>query len=390
MCRGTGEGKRRCPCDTSEKRRLRRKNSQAAQSVSVEALSPQRPAQAPLIEHTVSPEDIHQQVSRVQSLQDKASRPTPGGNKRIMEQLETETTYTGALFNKFLEQETGRSDKGIQDSWEQENRSLEESLSQADTEEEKQALRSRLKERSTDQGAETRATARERGNETLQVLQQFRSYGEGEFPLTDKESFTSQAHASVSRFLPSDWIQKAQDNGTQVELSLREGTGGKYMDTKPGEVSTIEIGSDYAYGAQLDSEPYLQSYARDNLDGLLIHETTHHMEYLAHKDDKNSLAQLQGAFLSRRTTHNGKREDPVSHDKLGYTTAKDMTVYADGFSNVYTGRVYPGGKSYEVLTTGAESVFTGKQGGLLGIGNCAPDPDHKNFVLGVWLTHRRT
>lgn len=389
MCRGTAEGKRRCPCDTSEKRRLRRKNQQAVQSITLDAQAPHRPSQALTVEYTVTPEHIHGQIEKVEALKAKASRPVPGGKQKILSQIEEETTRTGALFNKFLEQETGRSDQDIRDSWNSRKDHLAQQLKTAD-EEESLYLREQLKEMSTDQGQETRRIAKQRGEETLKHLQQFRSCGEGSFLTEETDSHVSHSHASVSRFFPSDWIDQARKNGTQLDFKLVQGAGGKYVDTIPGEKSTIEISADYAYGSQIEGEPYLQEYAQDNLNSLLLHETTHHMEYLAKQDDKNSLAQVQKTFLERRTTHDGVKEQPLSPDQLEQKLSSGMTVYADSFSNVYAGRTYAGNHSYEVLTVGAESVFTGKQGGLLGIGNCAPDPDHKNFVLGVWLTHRRT
>lgn len=383
MCRGIDHGNRRCPADTSEKRRLRRRNQQALQSIAIPTKIQHKPAEGLRIDREVSPADIEDQISKVEELKAKASRPMPGGKQKIWEQIETETIRTGALFQKFVEQETGQSDENIREAWEQRRRTLEQRLSTLPDHEREETSRE-LREMMTPQGAETRRIAKKRGEETLRILQRFRPMG-GTFSYED-DSHVAHSHRAVSRFFPSDWIEQSEENGTRLELSTIAGSGGRYQNH--GDYSSIQVGADYVAGSQLEGEPYLQEYSQDNLNSLLLHETTHHMEFLSRKDDKSSLGNLQKTFLERRTTHDGKREEPLTPDKLG-ELAPDAIVYADNFSDAYAGRVYEGNSSYEILTVGAESVFTGKQGGLMGIGNCAPDPDHKSFVLGVWLTHRR-
>jgi hypothetical protein len=49
------------------------------------------------------------------------------------------------------------------------------------------------------------------------------------------------------------------------------------------------------------------------------------------------------------------------------------------------------GKEYtdgyrEVLSMGMEAIFSGSQGSLIGLGNFKPDPDMKNFIIGLLAT----
>lgn len=101
-----------------------------------------------------------------------------------------------------------------------------------------------------------------------------------------------------------------------------------------------------------------------------------------------NISELERAFLDRRTA--GTELEP-------YTKAQaDEWVQPDGFADRYMGRDYRAGKpgvflkeeskSTEILTTGVEAIFANRFGSLAGLNGLNPDPDMRNFVLGMMAT----
>jgi hypothetical protein len=57
--------------------------------------------------------------------------------------------------------------------------------------------------------------------------------------------------------------------------------------------------------------------------------------------------------------------------------------FKDHLPNSYMGKYYEGEHSWELFSTGMESLFAGKFGGFAGNSENTPDPDFKKFILGV-------
>jgi hypothetical protein len=103
------------------------------------------------------------------------------------------------------------------------------------------------------------------------------------------------------------------------------------------------------------------------------HELTHRLEHA-----NPQLGLLEQAFLRRRCSDEDgqlRPARPIEH--MRSERARD-----GGFVHPYIGKVYPTVTFHEVLSTGAEAVFAGSYGGLVGRGDRPSDADHRAFVLG--------
>lgn len=111
-----------------------------------------------------------------------------------------------------------------------------------------------------------------------------------------------------------------------------------------------------------------------------LHEFAHRIE--ASGETGAHIKRMEEQFLVRRTTdpETGERE------KLSaiYRGRKEYGR-ADNFVNMYMGKTYTDG-SREVLSTGAEAVFHGSFGNLIGTGQQKADPEMKKFIIGLWAT----
>lgn len=116
---------------------------------------------------------------------------------------------------------------------------------------------------------------------------------------------------------------------------------------------------------------YMAGMSQD-LD-VAIHELGHRHGYHV-----EGLHQHEAAYRDSRTTLETGRLQPLERM---YPRSKEFTR-PDHFANRYMGRIYDHDAT-EVLTMGMESVFTGTEGGLIGIGGKPEDPDMRNFILGT-------
>lgn len=124
------------------------------------------------------------------------------------------------------------------------------------------------------------------------------------------------------------------------------------------------------------------------IESTAVHEFGHRMENTV----KNGLLMRQEeAFLRRRTTNSdtGEREDL----SLIYGHIPGMSFFhtevgrRNSFVDHYVGKEYTVTHNREVLTVGAEALFTGSMGGLNGIHSDMPeDADHKGFILGLFAS----
>lgn len=123
------------------------------------------------------------------------------------------------------------------------------------------------------------------------------------------------------------------------------------------------------------------------------HELVHRAERL-----HPLLGVMEAQFIRRRAADPETGHLP-QEQSIG--AVEGETGHPDGFVIPYAGRIYPleeesifavpsppgeDGVSYEILSVGAEGVFAGQFGGLVGQNGWKPDPDHRAFVLGAWAT----
>ena len=137
-------------------------------------------------------------------------------------------------------------------------------------------------------------------------------------------------------------------------------------------ISQIQLG--------LRKEHYMEG--RDPDAATATHELGHRMQYSV-----GNLNDLERAFLLRRTSvpsvdypeHTVQQAlEPVSGN-----STKEL-CRPDHFANRYMGKDYE--KVTEIVTMGMESLFTGTNGGLIGVGRSDPDREFRDFVLGAVAT----
>lgn len=115
----------------------------------------------------------------------------------------------------------------------------------------------------------------------------------------------------------------------------------------------------------------------DDAAHVAVHEFAHRCE-----DANPHLKVLEERFLSRRTTNaDGTREKLV---RYGTATPAEY-VREDSFVNIYMGKQYDQ-DNREILSMGSESVFSGTNGGLLGIGTQRKDLEMRSFILGLYAS----
>lgn len=141
--------------------------------------------------------------------------------------------------------------------------------------------------------------------------------------------------------------------------------------------------------AELVSQLQLGKRKANNMEGrdpdlaTATHEIGHRMQYTV-----GNLNDLERTFLYRRTlVPSEDYPDHMEQQALEPVSPDDKKVELcrpDHFTNRYMGRDYP--KVTEIVTMGMESLFTGTNGGLIGIGKADPDREFRDFVLGAVAT----
>lgn len=115
-----------------------------------------------------------------------------------------------------------------------------------------------------------------------------------------------------------------------------------------------------------------------------LHEFAHRIEHSI-----PIIRYYQRFFLMRRTG-NYSEDDPfvegeevsVIYEKTYDSEENEEYGYLDNFPTHYMGKVYDG-KNFEILSMGMESLFSGTNGGFVGVFKYKADSDYKRFILGV-------
>jgi hypothetical protein len=111
------------------------------------------------------------------------------------------------------------------------------------------------------------------------------------------------------------------------------------------------------------------------------------MHEFAHRVEATTphVTAYEDAFLKRRAGHLPVQDgSEVTPEKISsiYSGKKEVG-FKDNFPSHYMGKVYHGSSYKEILSMGMESVFSGTNGGLVGLDNYSADADYKKFILGV-------
>jgi hypothetical protein len=116
-------------------------------------------------------------------------------------------------------------------------------------------------------------------------------------------------------------------------------------------------------------------FSKDQGKATAVHEFVHRNE----AKDPN-VGRIEQLFIKRRTT----QADGTPEKAVRIYAKKNEFGQPDNFVDNYMGKSYGDSKHWEVLSTGAEAVWSGAFGSFMGLGSYKPDTEHRNFVLGVF------
>lgn len=113
--------------------------------------------------------------------------------------------------------------------------------------------------------------------------------------------------------------------------------------------------------------------------GIGLHEFAHRVENT--KTVGAYIESVEEAHIKRRTTD----ENGVQQKLQKIYVGKKEYARPDNFVDLYMGKEYSQGYR-EILSTGAEAVFSDSFGGLIGLGRYKSDPEMKGLIVGLWAS----
>jgi hypothetical protein len=445
MCTSKSDGGKRCGCDNSEARRLRRHNREALNRVDSwfsrkrsEESPPAPPFSyvSPTFGQPVTITEMQQQAAKITGLKSKWKAATDTAEQQeLLTKLKDETVHMGAMVNSMVASQTGKTDEEVANDRQAEivgyqtqidiNESQREesqrqiglingklqqktiSASQAQQDIEDQQKIGRAARDSTIALEESRRKVNEdnliiaadRGAAILDVIRQIR-------PLADKVKVAGgeaqQEYSKMAGVFPEEWLTESENLNTVYTGYTKKEEGNKagfYLENidnaSPG--TRQKLASNFNLQKELNSPGHvsfiqinLQAGSREYRDALPlrvksthIHEYVHHLERIQGRLP----ARLQEEFLRERISTGGQEEKVLLHD------SRKSAYYKDSFPAVHAGRDYrnkPGlsavteNDHWEILSVGAESVFGGANDGFMNLYRQKADVHYKNFIVGFW------
>lgn len=111
------------------------------------------------------------------------------------------------------------------------------------------------------------------------------------------------------------------------------------------------------------------------------HEFMHHMQNTA----PQTFRRLERALFVHKTTTDGVRNPLLEVEgEVDSKNGSEVFYRAGIFVDPYMGREYPYSGDLELITTGAEALFGHAFGSLMGFHGWDADPEHRNFMLGLF------
>lgn len=233
-----------------------------------------------------------------------------------------------------------------------------------------------------------------RGQEYQKALSQIRPMGapkvkRGEMPFSSidqqhsKKATVNRLVKSLNHF-PTEWIN--EENRSDVNDLSVVGSG-KRAYYSHDVMITDRWGSIVFHGSRISV---------GSNESTSAHEYGHRVE----TETIPEVNQLSQAFLAARTTNEHRERDelvqiegkgkkgaaiPQKIENIEGQTGGVRHAWSrpDSFVHNYMGRQYGHRDTTEIFTTGMESVFYGKYGGLRGYENGREDAGHRRFILGA-------
>lgn len=176
-------------------------------------------------------------------------------------------------------------------------------------------------------------------------------------------------------FYPQSWIDRSNKDQKEKRFWVSKTTGrGHYYEN---------YDVDDAVVAELAIRTESEFLVGDGMTSNAMHEFAHRVGDLV-----PSVNLSERTFLMRRAGHiaverpDGSMPKPEKLSRIN--GSKTESGYRDNFPDHYMGKVYEDNSlGVELFPTGMEALFTGRFGGLSGMDGYSADPDFRKFILGV-------
>lgn len=381
MCRVKG---RRCECDTSEARKLRRYNRKALDQFSEQVIPPESlkvtPIPSSIIPRTI--EEIRNTINasrRYNTMAKIVSNPLSSPAARFDDSLK----LAGAGVEYVAEKTYGApSDDEILETWNKIKAETLKCTSTAGETKDKSSDKPKivLSPKEKDSLRELFERRNEAYRKTLIDVGVKFSKAENIKFLPESNEKAVDSLKNVMRYFPQSWIDasnEAHDNGLPIHVAV-DNERGRYE----------HYASDLHGNLLPFSELLLMEYDEGFMDDgsgmsvVAMHEFSHRIECTV-----PGITRIEGFFLDRRAG-NYPTDGSVTPEKLTKIYEPDSIFddpelgYKDNFADHYMGRVYED-DIREILSSGMETLFCGTNGGFSGIMGTKADPDYKYFILGI-------
>lgn len=386
--------KRRCDCDTSEARRLRRHNRDSIQRNAPLALQPATPNYIALLTHPEEKEEgvtftTEEVKAEVQSMTAGIRELLKNGESddAILIFVDRKLNTIGAGVDYLSENKYGApTDAEFIEAYDSFKKPFLQYLAEAvkagkDAEAAGEEASDRI--HSDWHGAMSQLFEKRNAairQSLVDVGVQFADPETLRYTDNSNEEAVKALKKSIS-FYPQSWIDASNEMKSPLYVkTMKEDQRAGY---KPN-------GSILNILKRRSEITVMEARANDFRGGISIgmHEFAHRVEHAI-----PAVVGMERTFLMRRAGHsseagNSAKPEELSHivlEEESHSKRKQVSEvgYKDNFPTHYMGKVYDSGQAYEILSMGMESLFTGKNGGLAGIEKHKADPDYKRFILGI-------
>jgi hypothetical protein len=391
MCKARSEKDtedRRCDCDTSEARRLRRHTRAALNRNADLAYKPIAPNTYPnpVEEITHTAESIRSELHSIPFFVTQLREQGVSGND-IFSFIDKRLNSVGAGIEYLAENKYGAApDEVFRDTY--------DSFSETYLSHRKDALASGMTKEEADEEAGDRINPE--FQKAMQVLFEQRNNAmrqalidvgvEFADPNTLKYTRNSDKEAvkllkNAMQFYPQTWVDASNKLHSDFPLQVKSLDWSERAGYQPDQTKWKIFNRKSVLSINEDEDLVSGGMSA------AVHEFAHRVE---HSIPEVTL--YEKFFLMRRSGHYSESGNPVNSEELSViqSDSDDPDIpegeeeygYRDNFPNHYMGRVYGNGY-YEILSMGMETLFSGTNGGFAGIQKHKADPDYKRFILGV-------
>lgn len=388
MCRNKDKRDGRCPCDTSEARRLRRHNNSARKLYAsfVSNLIPTKFLPSVAVKDSNTVENIKQDIQYLNTLLEALGRYT-GDSTPLLLAYDAKLNSIGAAIEYLAEEKYGAP--------------TDEQLREVARESEEAY---EIHKKSALEANKTKDEAHKYANEQVQI--QFgveiiekvgtllqtrneaikRALTDAGVQFADPETIEVSEDSDESAlnslkkaltYYPQSWVDASNRKHKEYPLHVKNSDKrAQYDPVSPkGKYSELTVNEDTDFFVGNDAGMCTA-----------LHEFAHRVEH-----SEIGITASEEIFLLRRAGHLPSADGLVDPEPLTLIYPDDEVPdgeeeelgYRDNFPVHYMGKSSKKTDAREILSTGMESLFAGMYGGFTGLFKHKSDSDYKKFILGL-------